>query len=111
MRKSAKTLRKLVNEISICENQCEDKSMMRNDAHTKIKPKGFPSGTPLVFLLHCAPRVLRSVLSGPRLVVSKPMPDMFQVCQKTTLRVSHNDQRREQAVEASLMTLATDLLA
>jgi hypothetical protein len=44
------------------------KSLMRSNAHTRIKPKGFPSGTPLVFLLHCARKISRSVFSGPSLL-------------------------------------------
>ena len=36
-------------------------SLMRSEVHTEIKPKGFPSGTPLVFLLYC---------SGGALVIS-----------------------------------------
>jgi hypothetical protein len=44
------------------------KSLMRSNAHTTIKPKGFPSGTPLVFLLHCARTIVQVSLFGAELI-------------------------------------------
>jgi hypothetical protein len=38
------------------------KSMMRSNAHTKIQPKGFPSGTPLVFLPFVTPDLANDFL-------------------------------------------------
>jgi hypothetical protein len=51
-RKSAKTTKPAKTNSMITQSaktHAKSLSLMRSNAHTKLKPKGFPSGTPLVF--------------------------------------------------------------